>query len=357
MKRNMIISAALLATVTLLPAMTGADETCNSPYMSKLIKGQEKFVHVWTLGVEGMGDGSDKLVTVDVDPKSKSYGKVVHSLAVGSRGEAHHMGFPDDRRYLWAGGLENHRIYVFDVGPNPARPKLVRTMTDLAAKSGYVGPHTFYAMPGRRLIGALSNAKDSGGVTGLALHNNKGEFIANYDLPKGEMGSMKGDGPLVAQARWQLGCHSNRAHLKTLARQTGCQGRVARQGSRHHWRSCEDPTARRYFNHRGRQGIVGQHLFRRHDALLRLYQSRNAQGNLREENRPSGKHDLAELGRQARLHHIEPVGALGQDRRRQRVVPAYVQLGWKRTEARIRGGFHQGKTGARASHEVQRELS
>ena len=30
-----------------------ADETCNSPYMSKLIKGQEDYVYVWTLGVEG----------------------------------------------------------------------------------------------------------------------------------------------------------------------------------------------------------------------------------------------------------------------------------------------------------------
>lgn len=31
-----------------------ADETCNSPYTTKLIKGQEDFVHVWTLGVKGM---------------------------------------------------------------------------------------------------------------------------------------------------------------------------------------------------------------------------------------------------------------------------------------------------------------
>ena len=32
-----------------------ADETCMSPYMAK-IKGQEDFVYVWTLGVEGVGD-------------------------------------------------------------------------------------------------------------------------------------------------------------------------------------------------------------------------------------------------------------------------------------------------------------
>jgi selenium-binding protein 1 len=171
-----------------------ADETCNSPYMSKLIKGQEAYVHVWTLGVEGLGDGFDKLVTIDVDPKSKTYGKVVHSVSVGARGEAHHMGFTDDRRYLWAGGLSNNQIYVFDVGTDPAKPKLVKTIGDLVAKSGLVGPHTFYAMPGRMLIGALSNAKDKGGRTGVVVYNNKGEFVAKYDLPSGEIGGVKGDG-------------------------------------------------------------------------------------------------------------------------------------------------------------------
>jgi selenium-binding protein 1 len=194
MKRGRIIGLVLLAAGALMVTTAGADETCNSPYMSKLIKGQEKFVHVWTLGVEGMGDGSDKLVTISVDPKSKTYGKVVHSVSVGGRGEAHHMGFTDDRRYLWAGGLESNRIHVFDVGTNPAKPTLVRTISDLSAKSGYIGPHTFYAMPGRMLIGTLSNAKDSGGVTGLALYNNKGEFIAKYDLPTGELAGVKGDG-------------------------------------------------------------------------------------------------------------------------------------------------------------------
>jgi len=171
-----------------------ADETCNSPYMSGLIKGQEDFVHVWTLGVDGLGDGSDKLVTVDVSPKSKNYGKVVSKVSVGGRGEAHHMGFTDDRRYLWAGGLNDSKIYVFDVGTNPGKPKLVRTITDLSTKSSYVGPHTFYAMPGRMLIGTLSNAKDSGGVTGIAVYNNKGEYVTKHDLPTGKIDGVQGDG-------------------------------------------------------------------------------------------------------------------------------------------------------------------
>ena len=171
-----------------------ADETCNSPYTTRLIKGQEDYVHVWTLGVAGMGDGSDKLVTIDANPKSKSYGKVLHTVSVGGRGEAHHMGFTDDRKHLWAGGLDNSKIHIFDVGSDPAKPKLVKTIDDLAKKTGYVGPHTFYAMPGRMMIQALSNSKDHGGATGIAVYNNKGEFVAKHDMPTGELGGVKGDG-------------------------------------------------------------------------------------------------------------------------------------------------------------------
>src|SRR6058998_3456706 len=174
---------AIVGAVSLEVPQAYGDETCNSPYVTKLIKGQEDYVYVWALGVDGLGDGSDKLVTVDVNPKSKRYGKVLNSVSVGSRGEAHHMGFTDDRRFLWAGGLSDSKIYVFDVATDPAKPKLVRTIADLVDKTSYVGPHTYYALPGRMLVQALSNAKDKGGVTGMALYNNKGEFITSYAMP------------------------------------------------------------------------------------------------------------------------------------------------------------------------------
>jgi len=175
------ICLAVVGLAGLGPAV--ADETCNSPYIAKLIKGQEDYVYVWALGVEGVGDGFDKLVTIDVNPKSKSYGKVLGSVPVGTRGEAHHMGFTDDRRFIWAGGLSEPKIYVFDIATNAAKPKLVKTIADMADKSGYLGPHTYYALPGRMLVQALSNTKDKGGVTGMALYNTKGDFIASYPMP------------------------------------------------------------------------------------------------------------------------------------------------------------------------------
>jgi selenium-binding protein 1 len=170
--RSLVLGLALLVSGIAL-----ADETCNSPYMTGLIKGQEDFIHVWTVGIEGLGDGSDKLVTIDVNPKSSSYGKPLHSISVGERGEVHHMGFTDDRKQLWAGGLDSNQIYVFDVGTDPAQPKLVKTITDLGKRTGYLGPHTFYALPGRMLVASLSNVAKKDGVTGLALYNNNADLL------------------------------------------------------------------------------------------------------------------------------------------------------------------------------------
>jgi selenium-binding protein 1 len=163
-----------------------ADETCMSPYMAK-ITGQEDFVYVWTLGAEGVGDEQDKLVTVDVNPASPNYGKVVHTLSVGGRNEAHHSGFTDDRHYLWAGGLDTSKIFIFDVHSDPARPTLHKTIDDFVKTSGgVVGPHTTYALPGRMMLTGLSNDKDHGGRTALVEYTNSGDYVATHWMPTDE---------------------------------------------------------------------------------------------------------------------------------------------------------------------------
>ncbi len=165
------------------PSASLADETCMSPYMPK-ITGQEELVYVWTLGVDGLGDGSDKLVTVDVKPGSKTYGQFVHSASVGGRNEAHHGGFSDDRRHLWVSGLDTNKIFIFDVYSDPAKPKLVKTIDDFVkASGGVVGPHTIYALPGRLLISALSNDRDHGGRTALVEYTNEGKYVVTHWVP------------------------------------------------------------------------------------------------------------------------------------------------------------------------------
>lgn len=186
--RNGLLSAAVACSFGMagLAPTTVADETCQSPYMAK-ITGQEDFVYVWTLGIEGVGDGQDKLVTVDVNPASATYGKVVASVSVGGRNEAHHSGFTDDRKYLWAGALDTNKLFIFDVHTDPAKPKLYKVITDFVEKSGgAVGPHTTYALPGRIMISALSNNQDHGGRSALVEYTNEGKYIATHWMPTDE---------------------------------------------------------------------------------------------------------------------------------------------------------------------------
>lgn len=172
----------LLIFASMSPIVS-ADETCQSPYMAKIV-GQEDYVYVWTLGMQGVGDQQDKLVTISVNPKTDDYGQIVHSLSVGGRNEAHHSGFTDDRRYLWAGGLDTSKIFIFDVHTDPSKPKLTQTITDFTKRSsGVVGPHTMYALPGRMMITGLSNNKDHGGRTALVEYSNDGKFLATHWIP------------------------------------------------------------------------------------------------------------------------------------------------------------------------------
>ncbi len=195
------IAAYLALALTALESISTAraDETCSSPYLAR-IEGQEEFVYVWTLGVEGLGDGADKLVVVDAKPGSSTYGKVIHSSSVEGRNEAHHGGFTDDRRQLWLSGLASSKIFIFDVYKDPAKPRLVKTIGNFEKTTGgAVGPHGVYALPGRVLVPCLSNGKDKGGRTALVEYSNEGDYITTHwlptkDNPRGAAGAEFADG-------------------------------------------------------------------------------------------------------------------------------------------------------------------
>ena len=183
MRMSVLLAASVMAAQVLTTIPVRADETCSSPYLTR-IEGQEEFVYVWTLGVEGLGDGSDKLVVVDVKPGSSRYGQVIYSYSVGGRHEAHHGGFTDDRRQLWLSGLETSKIFIFDVQAQPARPVFVKTIDHFEKDTGgAVGPHGVYALPGRVLIPCLSNSRDQGGRTALVEYSNEGTYIATHWQP------------------------------------------------------------------------------------------------------------------------------------------------------------------------------
>src|SRR5438445_2069074 len=146
-------------------------ETCLSPYVKRLDR-PEKYLYVYC--VDADAKDNDFLITVDVDRKSPKFGKMIHTLDLGSKGnETHHFGFTDDRTTIWGLTLFSNRVFLIDVASDPAKPKIKKVIENIGEKAGLASPHTAYALPGRMLIAFLSG--EGGGLpAGLAEYTNEG---------------------------------------------------------------------------------------------------------------------------------------------------------------------------------------
>ncbi|MBF8280139.1 MAG: Selenium-binding protein, partial [candidate division NC10 bacterium] len=180
--RTHLMLRAMLSGILLLGGASLAfAEVCLSPYV-KQRTGQEKYMYVWS--VDADAKDNDFLAVIDVNLASPTYGKILTTIDVGSKGnEPHHFGFTDDRTRIWAGTLFSNKIFIFDVASDPARPKIVKVLDDLGKTTGMMGPHTHYALPGRMLISFLSRA-DGGLPGGMAEFTNDGQFIRAIPNPE-----------------------------------------------------------------------------------------------------------------------------------------------------------------------------
>ncbi len=179
--RLLLLAGLLALGGGLLVPGPAAAETCLSPYVKRLDR-PEKFLYVFCLAADGKKN--DCLVVIDADADSDRHGQVVGRLDLGSGGnETHHFGYTDDRTHIWGCSLFSSKIFIINVADDPARPKLVKILDDIPAKTGLAGPHSPYALPGRMLLSFLS-ARGGGLPAGLAEFKNDGTFIRRLDLPK-----------------------------------------------------------------------------------------------------------------------------------------------------------------------------
>ncbi len=175
------LSGILTGWLWLQASSPAEAETCLSPFVKRLDR-PEKFLYLFC--VDADAKEHDFLAVIDVDLDSPQYGQRIHQLDLGSSGnETHHFGYSDDRTHIWGCSLFSSRIFLIDVSSNPARPRLVKVLEDVAQKTGLSGPHSPYALPGRMLLSFLG-AQDGGLPAGLAEFNNDGTFLRRFDLPK-----------------------------------------------------------------------------------------------------------------------------------------------------------------------------
>lgn len=175
---------------------------------------REELAYVVTLNTSGNG-GTDALCTLDVNPESATYGRIVGRVNMPYPGdELHHFGWNAcsaalcpyaphphvERRYLLVPGLRSSRIHVLDTKPDPRTPRITRVISaeELAAKAGYSRPHTFHCGPDAIYVSALG-APDGDGPGGIFLLDHE-----TFDI-KGAWEADRGPQYLAYDFWWHLG--------------------------------------------------------------------------------------------------------------------------------------------------------
>ena len=181
MKRTalqLLLIAALPATMT--TARRGPED--ESVFVRGLPAGQhEAVLYVWTSDADQKDP--DFLTTIDADPRSPAYGKIIATTPTSApANEAHHFGYTVNADRIFAGGLFSNRLFIYDVASDARHPKLIKTVPDLAVSTGYSGPHTFYAVPGGVMI-AMLGSKDGGAPGALVQLDNDGNFVKSMPAP------------------------------------------------------------------------------------------------------------------------------------------------------------------------------
>jgi selenium-binding protein 1 len=147
----------------------------------------------------------DALAVVDVDPSSPTYAQVLQRVDLPNRGdELHHFGWNAcssalsplaghaflQRRYLVVPGMRSSRVYIFDTQPDPAAPKLVKTIEpeEIQRKTGYSRPHTVHCGPEGIYVSTLGGAGPDGtqGPPGVFLIDCQTfEVLGRWEIDRG----------------------------------------------------------------------------------------------------------------------------------------------------------------------------
>lgn len=121
----------------------------------------------------------DGLAVIDLDPSSKTYGAVVHTVMMPNKGdEFHHFGWNAcssalsplsghaflERRYLIIPGIRSSRIYVIDTRPEPTKASICKIIEpeEIFRKTGYSRPHTIHCGPEGIYVSALGGGGPDG---------------------------------------------------------------------------------------------------------------------------------------------------------------------------------------------------
>ncbi|GMH44391.1 hypothetical protein BSKO_12343 [Bryopsis sp. KO-2023] len=133
---------------------------------------REKLVYVPCV-IPDQTSRPDYLATIDVDPESENYSKVIHRLELPNIGdEIHHTGWNScsschgdstkSRSKLILPALNSSRVYVVDTESDPYAPKLHKVVegAEIKEKTGLGNPHTAHCLgSGEIMISMMGDAE------------------------------------------------------------------------------------------------------------------------------------------------------------------------------------------------------
>ncbi len=133
----------------------------------------------------------DYLATVDLDPASKTYSRVVHRLAMPKVGdELHHFGWnacaschgARARRYLIVPGLVSGRIHVVDT-ENPRGPRLHKVIEpeEVVRKTKLTAPHTVHCLADGQIMLSMLGDENLNGPGGFLLLDDKFDIAGRWE--------------------------------------------------------------------------------------------------------------------------------------------------------------------------------
>ncbi|XP_047308683.1 selenium-binding protein 1-like [Impatiens glandulifera] len=144
---------------------------------------KESILYVTCLYTGTGREKPDYLATIDVDPKSETYSKVIHRLPMPHIGdELHHSSWNAcsschqdaevSRRFLVLPALVSGRIYAIDTLNDPRAPTLHKTVEpeDIISKTGLAYPHTAHCLAsGDMLVSCLGDKNGNAEGNGFLL--------------------------------------------------------------------------------------------------------------------------------------------------------------------------------------------
>ncbi|KAJ6370185.1 hypothetical protein OIU76_028457 [Salix suchowensis] len=158
---------------------------------------RESLIYV-TCVYSGTGiEKPDYLATVDIDPNSPTYSKVIHRLPMPNIGdELHHTGWNScsschgdpsaARRYLILPSLISGRIYAIDTLKDPRAPSLHKVVepADIINKTGLAYPHTSHCLAsGDVMVSCLGDKDGNAKGNGFLLLDSEFNVKGRWEKP------------------------------------------------------------------------------------------------------------------------------------------------------------------------------